>query len=248
MKHYGLIGYPLGHSFSAKYFSEKFDREEIDASYRNFPLQKIGEFEILLRQEPDLYGLNVTVPYKQAVIPFLDALSQTARAVQAVNTICFCRREAHRALTGHNTDVVGFEKSLSKHLKKQHTSALVLGTGGSSGAVTYVLENLGIEYQRVSRQSGEKRLTYAELDPTRVADATLIINCTPLGMHPETDACPDLPYQAITREHLLFDLIYNPAKTLFLAKGEAQGATIVNGHEMLVYQAEAAWEIWNRKR
>lgn len=248
MRHYGLIGYPLGHSFSVAYFSEKFTREGIDASYRNFPLRRIGEFEILLKQEPDLYGLNVTVPYKQAVIPYLDALSQTARAVQAVNTICFCRREAQRALTGHNTDVIGFEKSLRKHLKKHHTSALVLGTGGSSGAVTYVLENLGIEYLRVSRQAGEKRVTYGELDPAMVADSALIINCTPLGMHPETDACPDLPYQAITRKHLLFDLIYNPAKTRFLARGEAQGAAIVNGHEMLVSQAEAAWEIWNRKR
>jgi len=248
LKHYGLIGYPLGHSFSAAYFSEKFDRDGIDATYRNFPLQRIGEFEILLKQEPDLYGLNVTVPYKQAIIPYLDALSQTARAVQAVNTICFCRKEEHRALTGHNTDVVGFEKSLRKHLKKHHTSALVLGTGGSAGAVTFVLENLGIEYQRVSRQTGEDRLSYRELDPDRVTRSTLIINCTPLGMHPEVDACPDLPYQAITRKHLLFDLVYNPAKTRFLARGEAQGAAIANGHDMLVNQAEAAWEIWNRKR
>ena len=248
LKHYGLIGYPLGHSFSVAYFSEKFAREAIDASYRNFPLERISEFDLLVKKEPDLFGLNVTVPYKQAVIPYLDALSQTARAVQAVNTICFCRKGEHRALTGHNTDVIGFEKSLRKHLKKHHTSALVLGTGGSSSAVTYVLENLGIEYHKVSRKGGPDRMSYEELDPDRVNRATLIINCTPVGMHPDAGTCPDLPYGALSKKHLLFDLIYNPDKTLFLKRGEAQGAAIANGYDMLVYQAEAAWEIWNRKK
>lgn len=247
-----MIGYPLGHSFSVAYFSEKFAKEGIDASYRNFPLNRIAEFEMLIKQEPDLYGLNVTVPYKQAVIPYLDALSQTARAVRAVNTICFCRKSEHRAMTGHNTDVIGFEKSLQQHLKKHHTSALILGTGGSASAVAFVLANLGIEYKKVSRKAGAKaaddRLTYGELDGDIVNSTPLIINCTPLGMHPDTDACPNLPYEAITRKHLLFDLIYNPEKTLFLSRGKAQGAAIANGHDMLVYQAEAAWEIWNRKK
>jgi shikimate dehydrogenase len=248
LKQFGLIGYPLGHSFSVTYFGEKFEREKIDASYKNFPLRRISEFETLIKQEPDLYGLNVTVPYKQSVIPYLDALSQTARTVKAVNTICFCRKGEHRALTGHNTDVIGFEKSLRKHLKKHHTSALVLGTGGSAGAVIFVLNKLGIGHQKVSRKGGAGRVKYEELDPDMVHHTPLIINCTPLGMHPEVNECPDLPYEVLTKKHLLFDLIYNPEKTLFLARGQAQGAAIANGYKMLIYQAEAAWEIWSRKR
>ena len=248
MRHFGLIGYPLGHSFSVSYFSDKFKKEGIDASYRNFPLERAAEFEKLVRDEPDLHGLNVTVPYKQVIIPYLDALSQTARAVKAVNTICFCRKDERMALTGHNTDVVGFEKSLNKHLQKHHTSALVLGTGGSSGAVTHVLESLGIKFTLVSRSRGAGKKSYDEVDADLVGQTPLIINCTPLGMHPDTGTCPDLPYEAITRSHLLFDLVYNPEKSLFLSKGEAKGAAIVNGYEMLVYQAEASWEIWNRKR
>ena len=248
MRHFGLIGYPLGHSFSVSYFSEKFEREGIDASYRNFPLERAAEFEKLVREEPDLHGLNVTVPYKQVIIPYLDALSQTARAVKAVNTICFCRKDERMALTGHNTDVVGFEKSLVKHLQKHHTKALVLGTGGSSGAVTFVLESLGIEFTLVSRNQGAGKVSYDEVDADQVNRTPLIINCTPLGMYPDTGYCPDLPYGAITRSHLLYDLVYNPEKSLFLSKGEEKGATIVNGYEMLVCQAEASWEIWNRKR
>jgi shikimate dehydrogenase len=248
LRHFGLIGYPLGHSFSVSYFTHKFKKEKIDATYRNFPLEKASEFEKLVKKETGLYGLNVTVPHKQAIIPFLDALSQTARAVQAVNTICFCRRDERRALTGHNTDVIGFEKSLKSHLKKQHSEALVLGTGGSSRAVIYVLESLGIGYMLVSRSRGEGKTSYGDLDADRVNSHKLIINCTPLGMHPQVDTCPDLPYHAISGEHLLFDLVYNPEKSLFLQKGEAQGAKVINGYDMLVYQAEASWEIWNRKR
>jgi shikimate dehydrogenase len=248
LRHFGLIGYPLGHSFSVNYFEKKFRKEGIDASYRNFPLERAADFEKLVREEPDLYGLNVTVPYKQEIIPYLDALSQTARTVKAVNTICFCRKDDQKALTGHNTDVVGFEKSLKNHLKKHHTSALVLGTGGSSGAITYVLKELGIEYTLISRSRGEGRLSYEEVDRELVGQTPLIINCTPLGMFPDTGRCPDLPYDAINRSHLLFDLVYNPEKSLFLSNGEAQGAATVNGYEMLVYQAEASWEIWNRKR
>lgn len=248
MRHFGLIGYPLGHSFSVSFFSEKFAKEKIEASYRNFPLERISEFEHLIRDEPNLYGLNVTVPYKQAIIPYLDALSKTARDIQAVNTICFCRRDERKALTGHNTDVIGFERSLKPRLRKHHRSALILGTGGSSRAVAYVLKGLGISHTLVSREDGEGKISYESLSADMVSGHPLIINCTPMGMHPAIDSCPDIPYGAITADHLLFDLIYNPDKTLFLAKGEAQGAETMNGYEMLIYQAEASWEIWNRKR
>jgi shikimate dehydrogenase len=248
LRHFGLIGYPLGHSFSVSFFSEKFNREGIDASYRNFPLERVSEFENLIKTETNLYGLNVTVPYKQAIIPYLDALSKTARDIKAVNTICFCRKDERKALTGHNTDVIGFERSLKSHLKKQHNSALVLGTGGSSRAVTYVLKQMGIPYHLISREEGEGKINYSALDPEMVASSPLIINCTPLGMSPGVDVCPDIPYEAISSRHLLFDLIYNPEKTLFLARGEDRGAAIINGYEMLTYQAEASWEIWNRKR
>lgn len=247
-KLYGLIGFPLGHSFSVPYFSNKFSDEGIEASYRNFPLKNIAEFEELIISEPGLAGLNVTVPYKEKVIPYLDALSETARTIQAVNTICFCRKEGKHALVGHNTDVIGFERSLKEHLKDHHKAALVLGTGGSSKAVTYVLKGLGIEFQLVSRRKGEERISYDDLNKRMVGNHLVIINTTPLGMHPDTDSSPSIPYEAITPEHLLFDLVYNPVKTAFLLKGEGRGAMIVNGYDMLVYQAEASWEIWNREK
>ncbi len=245
---FGLIGFPLGHSFSVSYFSEKFSREGIQASYRNFPLKNIAEFKELVVSEQGLAGLNVTVPYKEQILPYLDALSETARNIKAVNTICFCRKEGRHVLVGHNTDVIGFERSLEEHLKDRHNAALVLGTGGSSKAVVYVLERLGMEYSLVSRSRGEDRISYDELDDEMVANHPVIINTTPLGMHPDTDFFPSIPYQAITPEHLLFDLIYNPEKTAFLFKGEERGARCVNGYDMLGYQAEASWEIWNRKR
>ncbi|MEN8228544.1 MAG: shikimate dehydrogenase [Bacteroidota bacterium] len=243
---YGLIGKPLGHSFSVSYFSNKFSEEGINAGYRNFPLEEISDFELLVKEQSNLSGLNVTVPYKQKIIPYLDALAETARSIQAVNTICFCRKKGIHALVGHNTDVIGFERSLKEHLNKQHTSALVLGTGGSSKAVIFVLEKLGIPYHIVSRSEGENRVTYAQLENDLVAASPLIINTTPLGMHPELSTYPDIPYDAITPGHLLFDLVYNPEKTKFLSLGEEKGATIVNGYDMLVYQAEGSWEIWNK--
>ena len=247
MTTYGLIGYPLGHSFSVPYFSKKFAEEKIDAEYRNFPLEEVSHFEGLVRHEPHLAGLNVTVPYKQKILPFLDALDRTARTIGAVNTIRFCRKGSHLALLGYNTDVTGFERSLKEHLTPDHQRALVLGTGGSSRAVEFVLEGLGIEYKMISRSRGEDVLAYEELDPALVAKSRLIINTTPLGMFPRVDSSPDIPYKAITSGHLLFDLVYNPEKTQFLSKGEMQGATIVNGYDMLVFQAEASWEIWDRK-
>jgi shikimate dehydrogenase len=244
---YGLIGYPLGHSFSVPFFSRKFKEENIHSEYRNFPLKDISDFERLVKAEPQLAGLNVTVPYKQKIIPYLDALSNTARIIQAVNTICFCRQEGRLALIGHNTDVMGFERSLKEHIQEHHTSALVLGTGGSSKAVAYVLEQMGISYKLVSRTEGEERISYEMLEEGLVKESRLIINTTPMGMHPEVEAFPDIPYGAIAADHLLFDLIYNPKKTIFLAMGEERGATIVNGYDMLVYQAEGSWDRWNRK-
>ena len=248
MRLFGLIGFPLGHSFSASYFNRRFKEEGIDAVYRNFPLKEVSDFGKLLDGEPELAGLNVTVPYKQAIIPFLDHLNDTAKTVQAVNTITFNRSGGHISLQGDNTDVVGFRRSLLEHLLPGQREALVLGTGGASKAVRYVLEQLGISYTLVSRTPGSQRVTYRELDEERVARSTLIINTTPLGMHPAVDACPDIPYHALGSGHLLYDLVYNPEKTTFLSRGEANGASIVNGYDMLIYQAEASWDIWNAKQ
>jgi shikimate dehydrogenase len=245
MRHYGLIGYPLGHSFSASYFGNKFSKEGIEASYRNFPLSSIEAFPELVSKEPALRGLNVTVPYKQEIIPFLDELGHTAKAIQAVNTISFRRSAGGLVLKGDNTDVTGFRQSLEQHLESQHESALVLGTGGSSRAVYHVLEQLGVAFTRVSRSAGEGQITYEEVYGDLVAESKLIINTTPLGMFPQVDTCPPIPYEGISGDHLLFDLVYNPELTLFLARGEKQGAKTVNGHDMLINQAEASWAIWN---
>lgn len=248
MRLFGLIGYPLGHSFSLPYFTRKFEEENIDARYQNFPLENIGDFKDLVKNEAELVGLNVTVPYKQEIIPYLDALHPTARSIGAVNSIFFCRRQGQLSLLGYNSDVIGFERSLKEHLEKRHKNALVLGNGGSAKAVKYVLEALGISYQVVSRRPGEGLLSYVQLDENLIRKNTLIVNTTPLGMFPNEDGCPDIPYEALSADHLLFDLIYNPAQTTFLARGKEQGATVVNGSDMLVYQAEASWEIWNKKR
>ena len=246
MKKYGLIGYPLGHSFSVPYFQKKFEENGIDAVYENFPIEDITRFPALISEEAELEGLNVTVPYKEQVIPYLDVLSKTARQIRAVNTIRICRRDGRVALVGHNTDVIGFERSLKEHIKDHHKSALVLGSGGSSKAVLFVLEELGIKFEVVSRNRGEGLSTYGDLTEDIISDTPLIINTTPLGMFPQTDTLPDIPYAAITSDHLLFDLVYNPSETRFLALGKEQGAAIVNGDDMLVYQAEGSWDRWNR--
>jgi shikimate dehydrogenase len=260
MRQFGLIGYPLGHSFSATYFGQKFKEEGIDATYTNFPLARMADLELLLEKEPGVAGLNVTVPYKQEIIPYIDSLSATASEIQAVNTITFRRDQGRLILEGDNTDVIGFRRSLEDHLKPHHTSALVLGTGGSSKAVLYVLGQLGIGYTMVSRSAGVisagksltdqqqkgRRITYCDLTAELVAQTPLIINTTPLGMHPRVDTFPDIPYKALTSHHLLFDLVYNPKRTEFLTRGEKLGAAVVNGYDMLIFQAEASWEIWNR--
>ncbi|MCB0552152.1 MAG: shikimate dehydrogenase [Phaeodactylibacter sp.] len=244
---YGLIGYPLSHSFSKRYFTEKFQREGIQGChYELFPLEQIEALAGLLERYPNLKGLNVTIPYKQQVMAYLNELDKEAAAVGAVNTI---RIEQGR-LSGYNTDVYGFEQSLLNFLEAQGRraeglQALVLGTGGASRAVVYVLQKLGIVYRMVSRQASEGRLSYRQLDATHLAQHHLLINTTPLGMAPQVDSFPDIPYYLLGPRHLLFDLVYNPAQTAFMARGLAQGAAACNGLEMLYLQAEKAWEIWN---
>jgi shikimate dehydrogenase len=242
MKVYGLIGYPLSHSFSKGFFAEKFAREGIkDCLYDSFPIPAIEELPVLVAGQPDLQGLNVTIPYKEVVMPYLDELSPAAAQIKAVNCIHF--RNGRKI--GYNTDAIGFRRSLEPLLQPQHKKALVLGTGGAAKAVQYVLESMDIPYLLVSRKASPGTITYDQLNEEIMSAHTLIINTTPLGMYPNVDAAPELPYQVITPAHLLYDLIYNPAVTAFLQKGADNGAVIKNGHEMLILQAEASWEIWN---
>jgi shikimate dehydrogenase len=242
MRKFGLIGYPLGHSFSANYFREKFLREHIEGSlYSNYPIGDIQAITGLL-QDSELEGLNVTIPYKQSVIAFLDEADRVVKETGA----CNCIRIKYGRLSGYNTDVIGFEKSLEEKLEDRDRQALILGTGGSSKAVGWVLKKKGIAFRWVSREKkGADQLTYEELDSEILKSYSLIINCTPLGMYPHTEACPAIPYQWIGKDHYLFDLIYNPAQTLFLQKGTAAGARIKNGTDMLAIQAEASWSLWN---
>jgi shikimate dehydrogenase len=243
MKRYGLIGYPLSHSFSQKYFTEKFQREQIaDCVYENFPLADISEFPTLIQQHADLCGLNVTIPYKEKVIPFLTEQSDVVKATGA----CNCIKINNGRLIGYNTDVIGFENSLKPLLQPYHTKALVLGTGGAAKAVHYVLNKLGIAFTEVSRTPSKAgQIAYDKIGEKEISEYLLIINTSPVGMYPKVDECPPLPYQFLTGQHYLYDLVYNPAKTLFLQKGEAHGAAVKNGHDMLIIQAEEGWTIWN---
>ena len=245
---YGLIGYPLGHSFSRGYFNEKFKAEGIDAEYLNFEIPTIDDFIEVVESNPDLKGLNVTIPYKEQVINYLDELAPDARQIGAVNVIQIIRQPKGKVkLVGHNSDVIGFTQSIEPLLKPHHHKALVLGTGGASKAVFHGLKSLGIEPTYVSRTpKGPSYLTYSQLTPEVRAEHTVIVNTTPLGMYPKTDTCPDIPYDLLTADHLLYDVVYNPDETLFMKRGQAQGATVKNGLEMLLLQAFAAWEIWNR--
>ena len=239
MRHFGIIGFPLIHSFSAKYFNEKFKREQIDAEYSLYPIQEESlksKVESLL---DTLDGMNVTMPYKQAIIPYLERLDETAKAVGAVNVI-------HKRV-GYNTDCLGFIDSIRPLLRESDKKALVLGTGGASKAVCYGLRTLGVIPTLVSRTPKEGMLGYEDLTAEVMEEYTVIVNCTPLGMAPEEDTYPPLPYEMITARHLLFDCVYNPEVTLFLQKGQAQGAVIRNGMEMLYGQAKAAWKIWNER-
>jgi len=239
---YGIIGYPLTHSFSPAYFKKKFANLGIDAIYEPFPLPGINEFPGLLMAYPSLAGLNVTTPYKEAVMPFLQEIDPVATEIGAVNCIVIKNGSAK----GYNTDAKGFEESLNPLLNHYHTHALVLGTGGSSKAVAYALTQLGIPFQKVSRYKRLGSFSYDELTPEIIAMYKLIINTTPLGMYPHIDAAPAIPYEGIGEHHLLYDLIYNPEETRFLAQGKAQGAVTKNGFEMLQLQAEASWVIWSK--
>lgn len=244
MEQYGLIGYPLGHSFSPEYFRKKFKREGINASYDAFPLERIGDFPALLALHPDLLGLNVTIPHKRSVIPYLGSLHPEAESIGAVNCIAL----SDGTSIGYNTDWRGFHDSLLPLLRSHHTHALILGTGGASSAVQYALHVLGVETRFVSRISVGSIISYDSLMPDLVAAHTLIVNTTPLGTHPDVEEVPPLPYDAIGRRHLLYDLVYNPRQTRFLVLGAAQGAATKNGLEMLELQADASWRIWNRKK
>lgn len=242
MKQFGLIGKTLKHSFSKDYFTQKFEAEKLfDYSYHSFELDNIDRLPELLLQHPQLCGLNVTIPYKEAVLKFLDEEDVVVKTIGA----CNCIKISRGKLLGYNTDVFGFKTSLQPLLQARHNKALVLGTGGAAKAVAYVLQQLNIDFQWVSRKENENHLTYDSLTEEMLHNYPLIINTTPLGTFPNVDECPPIPYNFLTSRHLLFDLIYNPAKTAFLIKGEEKGATIKNGYEMLVLQAEASWKIWN---
>jgi len=244
MKHFGLIGLPLTHSFSKKFFSEKFEREQIEAQYDLFELKHIADLSLLIEKHT-FSGLNVTIPYKEKVIEFMDELDETASEIGAVNVIKFMRTKNKLRLKGYNSDAIGFENSLKPLLQDYHTKALILGTGGASKAINYVLRKNGIQSIFVSRTEKPGMLTYSQLTEKVLHENTVIINASPVGTYPHTDECPDIPYQFLTDKHLLFDVVYNPAETLFLKKGKEKGAQILNGEAMLVGQAIAAWKIWN---
>jgi shikimate dehydrogenase len=242
MRAFGLIGYPLGHSFSKKYFTDKFNREGITGNvYELYPLEQIDHLRDLLASNPDLAGLNVTIPYKEQVIAYLDSMSPVVEEIGACN--CIHIRDGH--LSGHNTDVIGFSRSLLPKLKPHHKQALILGTGGSSKAVAYTLKELGIPFLQVSRTPIDGMIGYEEIDQSMLVSHTLLINTTPVGMYPEIEKAPAIPYAFIGADHYLFDLVYNPERTRFLQEGALRGATVENGSEMLVIQAEASWDIWN---
>ncbi|MCR5643056.1 MAG: shikimate dehydrogenase [Prevotella sp.] len=248
MDKYGLIGYPLGHSFSISYFNQKFADENIDAEYVNFEIPSIDDLQEILDTNPDLLGLNVTIPYKEKVIPFLDSISPEAQAIGAVNVIRIKHEGRKVKLKGFNSDVIGFTQSIEPMLdKKWHQKALVLGTGGASKAITYGLKSLGIEPVYVSRYQRPGTIQYEQITPEVVKEYNVIVNCTPLGMYPHVEECPLLPYEAMDSHTILYDLIYNPDETLFMKKGRKQGADVKNGLEMLLLQAFASWEIWNGK-
>lgn len=246
MKKYGLLGYPLTHSFSKRFFTEKFENENIDSTYDNFEIDTIHKFPEVVKNNPEVIGFNVTIPYKEQVIQYLDELNDSAREIGAVNTIKVSRSGDKVHLKGFNTDTYGFENSLAPLLKDYHKKALILGTGGASKALKYVLGKRGIEYLSASiEELKEKEIPYEEIDGKLIGEHLLIINATPLGTYPKVDTFPNIPYEFITGKHLLFDLVYNPEVTQFMAKGQAQGATVKNGYDMLLGQARRAYEIWN---
>jgi shikimate dehydrogenase len=244
---FGLLGKNISYSFSRGYFTEKFkELNLIKNKYVNFDIQKIEHFPAIVKEAENLKGMNVTIPYKEEVLKYLDKLDSTAKKIGAVNTIKFTKRGN---LKGYNSDVVGFESSIKPLLKKHHKKALILGTGGASKAIAYALKKNKIKYKFVSRKpEGKKEISYDSLTQELLHKYFVIINCTPLGTSPDIEKCPNIPYQYLTNKHLLFDLIYNPEVSTFLSKGKEKGATIKNGHEMLELQAEESWRIWNNAR
>lgn len=249
MKTYGLIGYPLSHSFSKKYFTEKFQNESIaNHQYELFPIEDINSLPDLLAENPSIVGLNVTIPHKVAVLPFLNDIEEAAEKIGAVNCICIRSFEGDTYMKGFNTDAYGFEESLKPLLKPEHQKALVFGDGGAAKAVRYVLEKLNIEYQIVVRKAVSGAILYQDITPEILKSHKLLINTTPLGMAPNIDTCPNIDYSLLNSEYLAYDLVYNPLETIFLANAAERGASIKNGLEMLYKQAEKAWCIWNNVR
>jgi len=246
MDTYGLIGYPLKHSFSRGFFTDKFTKENIDAVYLNFEIEDISLFPSIIADNPTLRGMNVTIPYKEKIISFLDSLDPRAAEIGAVNVIKVLREGDNVKLRGYNSDVIGFQDSISPLINNEvHTKALILGTGGASKAVFKGLKDLGIEPIYVSRTPKGNQYSYQDLDESVIDDYKVIVNASPLGTFPKIDEAPDIPYHLLTEKHLLYDLVYNPAETKFLNLGKQQGTTIKNGAEMLELQARAAWKIWN---
>ena len=245
MKKYGLIGFPLKHSFSRQFFNNKFESESIVAEYVNFEIPDLKEFKNIVADNKELCGLNVTIPYKEQIIPYLDSLAN-AKEIEAVNVIKFDRSKGKLSLIGYNSDIMGFQDSIEPILKEHHTKALILGTGGASKAVFHGLKNLGIESKFVSRTKEKGDLTYNDLTPEIMEEYTVIVNTTPIGMYPNDNEAPEIPYKLLNNKHLLYDLLYNPNITRFMVYGKEQGATVKNGLEMLLLQAFHAWEIWNK--
>lgn len=241
MTKFGIIGYPLGHSFSKGFFTEKFARESINAQYLNFEIPDVAMLPDVLRNNPELRGLNVTLPHKQAVIPLLDEMSEEAKEIGAVNVI----RIRDGRLKGFNSDIIGFTNSIKPLLMPHHKKALILGTGGASKAICVGLNRLGIEWTYVSRSPREGMITYEDITAETLQAYTVIVNCSPVGMFPNVAQAPEIPYDCLSDKHLLFDLVYNPEETLFMKKGREQGATVKNGLEMLHLQAVASWDFWN---
>ncbi|MBP7506502.1 MAG: shikimate dehydrogenase [Prolixibacteraceae bacterium] len=248
MKTFGLIGYPLGHSFSKKFFTEKFEKDGLtDYQYLNFEIDTIEKFPEILQSEFNICGLNCTIPYKQQVMNYLSEIDEEAAIVGAVNTIKVINTPSGIKLKGYNTDVIGFERSIKPMLNEKHNSALICGTGGASKAIKFILEKLGIRYLSASIEAElfDNEIRYSDIGRKLIEESLVIINATPLGTFPRTNNCPDIPYEHITKDHVLFDLVYNPEVTLFMKKGIEKGANTKNGLEMLHGQAIAAWEIWN---
>ena len=241
---FGLLGKHISYSFSKGYFTKKFQQLKLDKySYTNFDIPSIKHFPKIVEENDNIKGLNVTIPYKEAVLPYLDNLHKKAKKIGAVNTI---KIESNGSLTGYNTDCYGFKKSIKPHLKNHHKKALILGTGGASKAIAFVFEELNIDYKYVSRKpKNSQSISYQDLSEKIMKSHPIIVNCTPLGTYPKIEDCPDIPYKYVSKDFLLFDLIYNPSETTFLKLGRLQGAEIANGYKMLEFQAEKAWKIWN---